>query len=154
PRFLRPWFFSAACARALRGSAHQVSIGFDKTWGQDILYPQGGLYRASAEHNLLKYPHPLTRHLVEAVKLFDLRHWAYTLLERRQYLGPRRPLVVAISNMVRRHFLKHYGIPPGDLRVVRIATDPTRFEGHDRPRRRVEWRERWGVRPDEAAALF
>src|SRR5262245_32660515 len=35
PRFLRPWAFSAACARALRGAGHQVSIGFDKTWGQD-----------------------------------------------------------------------------------------------------------------------
>src|SRR5258707_11012545 len=48
PRFLRPWRFGAACARALRGADHQVSIGFDKTWSQDILYPQGGLHVASA----------------------------------------------------------------------------------------------------------
>src|SRR5207237_10349481 len=86
PRFLRPWAFSAACARSLRGAGHQVSVGFDKTWGQDILYPQGGLYRASAEHNLLKHAHPLTRHLIELARLFDLRHWSFSLLERRQYL--------------------------------------------------------------------
>src|ERR1700678_3448165 len=28
PRFLRPWFFSSACARALARANHQVSIGF------------------------------------------------------------------------------------------------------------------------------
>src|SRR5205823_5942208 len=55
PRFLRPWRFGAACEQALRGQKHDVSIGFDKTWGQDVLYPQGGLHAASAAHNLLKH---------------------------------------------------------------------------------------------------
>src|SRR6516162_631417 len=54
PRFLRPWRFGAQCARALRDGRHDVSIGFDKTWGQDLLYPQGGLHAASAEYNLRK----------------------------------------------------------------------------------------------------
>src|SRR5437016_13773613 len=39
PRFLRPWRFGAACARALHDVRHDVSVGFDKTWGQDVLYP-------------------------------------------------------------------------------------------------------------------
>src|SRR5262249_53991075 len=95
PRFLRPWCFSAACARALRGAGPQVSIGLDKAWGMDVLYPQGGLYAASAQHNLLKYPHPLERHLVQLAKLFDLAHWSFRTLERRQYLGANRPLIVA-----------------------------------------------------------
>ena len=154
PRFLRPWCFSAACARALRGASHQVSIGFDKTWGLDVLYPQGGLYAASAEHNLLKHPHPLTRHLVQLLKLFDVTHWSYSVLERRQYLGQRRPLVVAISNMVQRHFQQHYGLAPEDMRVVRIATDPRRFDERDRPRRRLEARQQWSLRPDDTVALF
>src|SRR5262249_29872448 len=42
PRFLRPWFFSRACARAMRESDHQVTLGFDKIVGTDVLYPQGG----------------------------------------------------------------------------------------------------------------
>lgn len=154
PRFLRPWCFSAACVRALRGADHHVNIGFDKTWGLDVLYPQGGLYAASAEHNFLKYPHPLKRHLIQLFKLFDLTHWSYSLLERRQYLGEPRPLVIAISSMVQRHFEQHYGIGPEDLRVVRIATDPNRFDERDRPRRRIEARQEWGLRPEETVALF
>ncbi len=59
PRFLRPWFFSRACAKALHGSDHQVTIGFDKIVGMDVVYPQGGLYVATARHNLLKHRSPL-----------------------------------------------------------------------------------------------
>src|SRR5262245_55721694 len=100
PRFLRPWRFASACEQALGQAAHQVSIGFDKTWGQDVLYPQGGLHSASAEHNLLKHQHPWMRSLAALVKRFDPAHRSFRALERRQYLGRRRPLVVVNSEMV------------------------------------------------------
>src|SRR5262249_3026536 len=58
PRFLRPWFFSAACQRALAGAGHEVTVGFDKAYGLDVLYPQGGLATVAAEHNLRKYRSP------------------------------------------------------------------------------------------------
>src|SRR5579883_3471570 len=57
-RCLRPWRFAAACEAALVGGRHDVSIGFDKTWGQDILYPQGGLHAATQYHNRFKYRNP------------------------------------------------------------------------------------------------
>src|SRR5579872_2135721 len=44
PRFLRPWCFGAYCHRALATARHQVTVGFDKIAGLDVLYPQGGLY--------------------------------------------------------------------------------------------------------------
>src|SRR5579883_2899715 len=104
PRFLRPWRFASACEAALKNAPVDVSLGFDKTWGQDVLYPQGGLHAASAEHNLLKYRHPWMRGAARLVRQLDLAHRSYAVLERRQYLGPARPLVVVNSNMVRRHF--------------------------------------------------
>src|SRR5947209_11807470 len=72
PRFLRPWAFAAACRRALAGADPDiVSVGFDKTWGQDVLYPQGGLHAASAEHNVRKHATPLLRGLARVVKALD-----------------------------------------------------------------------------------
>jgi glycosyltransferase involved in cell wall biosynthesis len=41
PRFLRPWRFGKAVEKALAANTHDVTVGFDKTWGQDVLYPQG-----------------------------------------------------------------------------------------------------------------
>lgn len=154
PRWLRPWRFGQACMHALRATPCDVSVGFDKTWGQDVLYPQGGLHVASAEHNLRKHPGKLATALARLAKGLDLAHWSYTALERRQYLGPDRPLVVVNSDMVRRHFQQHYGIDGSGLRVIRSAIDPGRFVEHDRPRRRLEWRQHWGIAPSETVAIF
>jgi UDP-glucose:(heptosyl)LPS alpha-1,3-glucosyltransferase len=154
PRFLRPWLFGVACEKALRQNRHDVSMGFDKTWGQDVLYPQGGLHVASTEHNLRKYRGPLTRGLARLGKRLDVAHWSFATLERRQYLGSHRPLIIAISNMVQRHFQNYLGIASSELRVVRCAIDPARFAVQDRPRRRAEWRLHWGIGAEETAALF
>jgi UDP-glucose:(heptosyl)LPS alpha-1,3-glucosyltransferase len=153
PRFLRPWFFAASCHRALRGAGHEVTIGFDKLWGLDVLYPQGGLYVATAGHNLLKYRMPWVREVVRLLKTFDPAHRSFLAMERRQYRDSRT-LVVAISEMVRRHFQQYFGVAPEALRLVRVATDPGRFDESDRPRRRIEWHETWGIGPDETVALF
>jgi UDP-glucose:(heptosyl)LPS alpha-1,3-glucosyltransferase len=154
PRFLRPWRFGAACAKALTGSTHHVTVGFDKTWGQDVLYPQGGLHAASAEHNLRKHRGLLARGLARVAKWLDLAHWSFSRLERRQYLGAKRPLVVVNSVMVRAHFQRHYGIRPQDLFVVPSAVDPERFADFDRPRRRLEFRQLLGIAPGETVGLF
>lgn len=154
PRFLRPWRFSSSCVEALAKSRHQVSVGFDKTWGQDVLYPQGGLHAASADHNLRKHRGAWPRRLARLAKRLDLAHWSYMRLERRQYCVAPRPLIVVNSNMVLRHFRRYYGVAADEVRVIPSAIDPDRFLEHDRPRRRLEWRQRWGVGPGETVALF
>ncbi|HEV8062373.1 MAG TPA: glycosyltransferase family 4 protein [Gemmataceae bacterium] len=154
PRFLRPWLFAASCAKALQQNEHQVTIGFDKTWGQDILYPQGGFHSASARNNLLKYGTPFARRVAGLCKKLDLAHWSYMALERRQYRGEDKPLVLVNSEMVREHALTQYRIEPERVRVLPNAIDPDRFAEPDRPRRRIEWRQRWGLQPNDNVGLF
>lgn len=154
PRFVRPWLFSSACLRALEADANHVSVGFDKTWGQDILYPQGGLHAASTEHNFRKHGNRVVRGFARTVKWLDLAHWSYAHLERRQYCRPPRPLIVVNSHMVAQHFQHFYGIPPDELHVIYSAIDPDRFVEHDRPRRRLEFRQQHGLAPEDTVALF
>jgi UDP-glucose:(heptosyl)LPS alpha-1,3-glucosyltransferase len=154
PRFLRPWRFAAACVAALRGTTHQVTIGFDKIWGMDVVYPQGGLYACSAHHSLLKYSNRWMRGLMSLCKMIDPAHRSFIALERKQYLGPNKPLVIAISEMVRNHIQERFQFSAQDLRLVRLAPDADRLQEHDRPRRRVQWRETWGLEPDTTVALF
>jgi UDP-glucose:(heptosyl)LPS alpha-1,3-glucosyltransferase len=154
PRFWRPWRFAQHCDRALRAADHDVSVGFDKTYGQDVLYPQGGLHVASVEHNLHKYKNPLLRAAAGAGKWFDLAHRSFMRLEQKQYLGEQKPLIVVNSHMVRRHFEHYYGVQPESIHVIRSSIDPGRFPEQDRLRRRSEWREQWNIRPEETVALF
>jgi UDP-glucose:(heptosyl)LPS alpha-1,3-glucosyltransferase len=154
PRFLRPWRFGAACEAALKNAHHDVSVGFDKTWGQDVLYPQGGLHAASAAHNLLKFSHDWERRLAAAGKWLDPAAWSFARLERKQYLGPNRPLVIVNSQMVQRHFEEYYGVAAESVRVVYSAIDPDRFAAEDRLKRRQAERDSWGVSPDDTVGLF
>lgn len=153
-RCLRPWRFAAACEAALAGARHDVSIGFDKTWGQDILYPQGGLNAATQYHNRLKYHNPLVRWAAAAGKWFDPAWWSFARLEKKQYLGPARPVVVVNSRMVRSHFEQFLGIDPDTVRIVPSAIDPLRFAADDRLRRRQAERDKWGVAPGTGVGLF
>ena len=154
PRFAKPWIFGTRCLDAMSERKHDVTIGFDKTWGQDVLYPQGGLHAASSEHNLRKHPQRVVRHLARGIKWFDIAHWSYSLLERRQYLGDVPSLIVVNSHMVRDHFMRHYHIPPGQLHVVRSSIDPQRFPEQDRLKCRLEYREQNGITPHEVVGLF
>ncbi len=154
PRFLRPWRFSRRCLAALNQNRHDVSVGFDKTWGQDILYPQGGLHLACVDHNLDKYSSPALRWLARWGKHFDLANWSFSRLERRQYLRQPRPQIIVNSNMVRQHFHTYYGIPADQVHVIRSAINPERFQEQDRPRRRQQWRRRWGLGPRATVGLM
>ena len=153
PRFLRPWAFSAACREALRGAGHDLSVGFDKTTGVDVVYALGGLHAASAEHNLLKHRDALARGLAGWGQRLSPAHWSFALLERRQYLGEPRPLIVVNSRMVQDHF-RRLGLAPSDLRVVHGAIDPGRFADHDRAERRRRQRREWSLEPDAPVAAF
>jgi UDP-glucose:(heptosyl)LPS alpha-1,3-glucosyltransferase len=154
PRWLRPWRFGRACLKELARGRHDVSLGFNKTWGQDILYPQGGLHAASSDHNVRKYSTQPMRALAAAARRLDLAHWSYTFLERRQYQSGKRPLIIVNSEMVRAHFGYYYGIPPRDIRVVHSAIDPKRLVDEDRLTQRAAWRERWSLAPDDVVGLF
>ena len=154
PRWLRPWRFAAACEKALERDRPDASIGFDKTWGQDILYPQGGLHAATVWYNRCKHPTRLGRASYSFGKSLDPANWSYSMLERRQYFGPRRPIIVVNSEMVRGHFEQFYGVPPETIRVLRSAIDPARFAAEDRLKRRHAERERWGVDPATPVGLF
>ncbi len=154
PRFMKPWVFGKRCLEAMSQNRHDVTIGFDKTWGQDVLYPQGGLHAASAEHNLRKHANRFVRQMARFVKGFDVAHWSYSLLERKQYLTSVPPLIAVNSHMVRDHFMRHYHIPPGQLHVVRSSIDPQRFPEQDRLKCRLAYREECGIEPNEVVGLF
>jgi UDP-glucose:(heptosyl)LPS alpha-1,3-glucosyltransferase len=154
PRFLRPWRFAIACEQAMAHSSHDISIGFDKSWGQDVLYPQGGLHVATVDHNRLKYASRVSRIVNGAIKWLDPATWSFSWLEKKQYLQEHRSTIVVNSRMVRSHFEHYYGITADRIHIVPNAIDPQRFHADDRLKRRFEERNNWGVASDDPVGLF
>src|SRR3954452_7833926 len=153
PRFARPWPFSRACRRLLAHGGHDVSLGFDKTAGVDVYYPQGGDYGSSVEMSLGKHRSALLRSLLKSLKWLEPAHQSFLALERAQY---RRPgsLVIAISDMVRRHLIDRQGVPGERVAVLPIATPGGAEEAGDRASRRQAARRRWGLADGRVVALF
>jgi UDP-glucose:(heptosyl)LPS alpha-1,3-glucosyltransferase len=154
PRSMKPWTFAQAVLDAMKTHKHDVTIGFDKTYGQDILYPQGGLHVASAHQNTLKYRPGLKRWWARLVKKWDPASRSFQKLERRQYLSRNRPRIVVNSKMVQGHFEKFYDIPADEVTVLPSAIDPNRFLVEDRLKRRADVREGWGFAPETPVGLF
>jgi UDP-glucose:(heptosyl)LPS alpha-1,3-glucosyltransferase len=154
PRFLRPWRFSAACDRVLKSLQADISIGFDKVAGPDVLYPQGGLHAATAIQNRVKHGSRVVRATADIGKFLDLANHSYHQFEYRQYFDEPRPRVVVNSRMVQRHFEQLYGVPPDVVTVLHSAIDPARFAAHDRFAIRDVERSQWGVTPDMPVGLF
>lgn len=154
PRFLRPWRFAAACAAALEGQRHDVTVGLIKTWRQDVLIPQGGLHSASARFNLRKHASPLVRGAAWLLQRLSPAYWSFRRLENQQYERTPPPLVVAPSRFVLGHLAAQYGYGPDQARVNHNAIDPERFAAFDRPLRRLRLREELDLAPNDAVALF
>ena len=153
-RFLWPWQFASACAKALEAEEHDVVIGLVKTWKQDVLIPQGGLHLASAQYGIRKHRQPWLRLLARIGKWLSPSCWSFWLLERKQYLGPKLPIIVAPSRFVQQHLRRFYGIPPERIRVVHNAIDPSRLRIAGAGELREEHRRRLGLAPDDPVGLF
>jgi UDP-glucose:(heptosyl)LPS alpha-1,3-glucosyltransferase len=153
PRWLRPWRFGARCAAAMQQVPHDVSLGFGRTLGQDVVFLQGGWHAASAAMNLAKHRGWLARTVARTLRLVDPAYWSHRWLERRLIADPRTHFIVP-SRMVQRHGQLHHGLPAERVRVVHNAIDPERFQAYDRLRLRVQERERLGIDPGAVVALF
>ncbi len=154
PRILRPWRFSAACRAALAGKGFDLTLGFDKVAGVDVLYPLGGLHQASIVHGRDRFPAGIARWAATVFRRLDPSHWSMAAFERSQYLGTPRPQAIAISDFVRGHFPRFLGLPAEDIPVLHAAIDPDRLSGADRPARRARTRDQWGLAPNDVLALF
>jgi UDP-glucose:(heptosyl)LPS alpha-1,3-glucosyltransferase len=154
PRFLRPWRFGMRCLEALEGTRHDVTVGFDKVWGMDVLCPLGGLHSVLGEHNILKNPGPLSQFVARLLKACDLTHQAYLRLERRQYLECPNTRILVNSRLVQRHIADRLGIGLDRVTVIHSAIDPGRFPHAERLRLCHEGRSRWDFAEDDVVGLF
>ena len=142
--------------KALHQIDHDVSVGFDKIWGPDVLYPQGGLYVASADNNIIKHRTGFGRRpLVRALKWLNLTHWVISSprtsaisrgIETIDYCH-QRDGPTTLSTLLRHSTLK-------TCASFALQTDPGRFSQQDRPKRRIEARQQWGIGAEETIGLF
>ena len=95
-------------------------------WCCDVYMPHHGTRLATFEA-VNRVRGPLARWLRPLAMRVLPRYRAFRELERRQYLPAPGKRFVAISEMVRGQMMERYGVPAGDVVVIRNGVDVDRF---------------------------
>lgn len=135
---------------AARLPALQFDVSHDMgvSWHADIIHPHGGSTIALWEHNLLRVP-----------KWRQIRFWRerryreLAELERRQHLASSA-IIVAVSEMVRKHFELRHLLPRERLRVIPNGVDVQQFTPEHRDAMRAPTREELGIAENEVLFLM
>ena len=127
---------------------HDMGLG----WACDVFQPHGGARRASFNQNLLLMP-PWVRPLKRSVAPLLPRYRQFAKVERRQY-ARRQTRLIALSQMVARHFREHYRVDEEQIRIVYNGVDLKRFTPELQPRHRQATRASLGLKPDDVLVLI
>ena len=143
---------AAAAEAALRrlnvDMIHDVGSG----WHSHVLQSEDGSRLAQWEQKLLLLPswqRPWKRAMLRVLP----RYRDFRRLMARQFGDPRR-IVIAVSQMCARDYLRYHNVPEERIRLVYHGTDNQRFSPVHRQRWREEVRDRLGVCEDEVLLLF
>jgi UDP-glucose:(heptosyl)LPS alpha-1,3-glucosyltransferase len=140
PRFLRPISFATLVARHLKKDAFELVHSHERILFMDILTMHGIPHRAWVKEARGK-----------SLSLFDrCTDW----VEGRGIEGPRTPMVLPVSGLVKEELQKIYVIPEDRIRVVHPGVSVERFTRLDKNQCRLEIRRRHGLSGDDVVVLF
>ena len=131
PRWLRPLSFALSHRRHVKATRLDVMLGFGNTLEADVYQSHGGVQPVWMEREIASYHDPRERRL----KAFLLKHsinqkvqqWVAEYPIRRGKYGR----IVAISDMIKEHMARHYGLSEGVFQVVYNGVDTERFRPGD-----------------------
>ena len=127
-----------AARRALAGCSG-VTFSDQKCWGAQVVRCGGGAQREYVRQRPKSYRNGLSRAANRVRWALSIREWLRIYIDDRLYAPPGPRCVIANSDMVRRHLVRHYPHLAGRIRVVYNGADPGRFHPglRDDHRRRV-----------------
>jgi UDP-glucose:(heptosyl)LPS alpha-1,3-glucosyltransferase len=149
--FLRDLTFAVSCYIVLKSYRRSFDIiqTHDKTLYQDI-------YRAGDGCHIewLKQRWKRTGLAGKISIISNPYHWLILRLERAILRGGRFRVIIAISDMVKRNIMQHYGVAPNRIEVLYNGVDLDRFNPENRRKYRREIRERYGLAEEDFVILF
>jgi UDP-glucose:(heptosyl)LPS alpha-1,3-glucosyltransferase len=127
PRWLRPLSFALSHRRHLRAHGLDVMLGFGNTLEADVYQSHGGIQHIWMEREIASYQDAGERRL----KAFLLRH---SINQKVQQWVAEYPIrkkkyrkIVAISDMIKGHMARYYGLGEDAFQVVYNGVDTIRF---------------------------
>lgn len=127
PASVRLLDFALCHRNMMRSLEFDVVLGFGNTIVMNVYQTHGGVHSISNVRKLQAVRNPILR-IIKAVLLFSSpKYYARAWIEGAPFRSSRRPVVVAISEMVRDDMSSHFGIPREEIALVYNGIDLKRF---------------------------
>ncbi|MCX5863123.1 MAG: glycosyltransferase family 4 protein [Deltaproteobacteria bacterium] len=118
----------ALCHRRMVRTQHfDILLGFGNTLVMNVYQSHGGVHFLSNMRKIAGIRNPLLR-LMKLLALFTSpKYHARAWIESAPFRSAHRPVLVAISDMVRNDIESYFRVPDDEVLLVYNGTDPTRF---------------------------
>ncbi len=140
PRWVPPSVRITAFAlrhRKMVGGEHfDVVLGFGNTLEMNVYQSHGGVHYISSLRKLRAVRNPLLRFFKRLALFASPKYHARAWIESAPFRMKKRPVLIAISDMVRDDMAEYFRVDKDEIRLVYNGIDVNRFgaQGNDRGR--------------------
>jgi UDP-glucose:(heptosyl)LPS alpha-1,3-glucosyltransferase len=120
----------------------------------DVYHPHAGIAAETLTRGHLKYDGTLKRAAARVANFMNAKRRRFAAVEHRLMMSPSSPVVLCLSEYVKRDLLAHYAIDPARLATLFNAVDLAWFDPDKRPEAGKEVRQRLGLSDDAVVALM
>ncbi len=125
--------FALRHRRMVAGNNFDVVLGFGNTVKMNVYQSHGGVHAISNLRKLDAVRNPLLRFIKRLALLVTPKYHARAWIESAPFRSPRRPVVVAISDMVRDDMAAYFHLDREDIRLVYNGINQARFSAPKSP---------------------
>ncbi len=152
PPSLRILAFAVRHRRMIAGEEFDVVLGFGNTLAMNAYQSHGGVHFISSIRKLQAIRNPFARWLKFAAMFAAPKYHARAWIESAPFRLSKRPVIIAISDMVRNDMADYFHMNRQDIRLVYNGIDPSRV-GEVKAELRQELRKSLGF-DNEVLFLF
>ncbi len=152
-RGVRTWLFARRAVEWARREGFDILHGVTACLGLDVYQPRGGTAPETLARTVAAIRSPAGRSLKRVAATLSLKQQVVSRLERRLLAGGAPPLVIAISDYVRRQLRQHYGLGESHVRLVFNGVDPDTSPPAERRADRTRVRRQLGLADNDIVVL-
>ncbi|MDP2681437.1 MAG: glycosyltransferase family 4 protein [Deltaproteobacteria bacterium] len=159
PSFLRLLSFAVNAWFAVKRTAPDVIVSFERTLYQDIYRAGDGCHKEwlIQRRQVTSHKSQVTSQIILLLKqfivYFNPRHLTILYLEKKLFKSKKLKFVVANSNRGKEEIIRHYKLPEDNICVIYNGIDINEFDLGCRDKIRAAYREKLNIK-DEIALLF
>jgi UDP-glucose:(heptosyl)LPS alpha-1,3-glucosyltransferase len=135
PPSIRILAFAVRHRRMIAAEEFDVVLGFGNTLVMNVYQSHGGVHFISNIRKLQAIRNPVARWLKFAALLATPKYHARAWIESAPFRKSQRPVIIAISDMVRNDMADYFHINKDDIRLVYNGIDPSRLKSVKADRR-------------------